>query len=267
MRLLQYLLLAAFAAATPALAQSGPDMTGVQNSDLEMEPDYRALSEMFDFASQKAHDVMAPRVQLHAVELGATPEELGEVIQEGQHTRYPVYEEEVDEIIGMVHIRDLLKLLRDRKPLGRSLVRPITFVPETMTLDRVLAAMRRDRTHAVIVMDEHGGTAGILTVKDLFEEVVGTIEEASVEPEGRVEVFRDEDGRLHAYGSLRVIELAEVVDEPLPEIDAETISGDVLLQLGRPARVGDTVRFGPVRLVVIAVEGRGVKECLVERVA
>ena len=226
----------------------------------------RALSEMFDFSSLKADDVMVARVAMHGLLLGATPKDISQVIKEGQHTRYPVYEEDLDEIVGMVHIRDLLQLLRDWAPLQRAQVRPITFVPETMTLDRVLETMRRDHTHAVIVMDEQGGTAGMLTVKDLFEEVVGTIEEGAVDLEGRVEAFRDDDGRLHVLGTLRVVELAEVLGKDLPDTDAETISGLVLLQLGRPAQVGDTIPHGPVRLVVIAVEGRGVKECLVERV-
>ena len=91
-----------------------------------------------------------------------------------------------------------------------------------------------------------------------------TPQEGSVEFEGRIEAFRDDAGRLHVHGTLRVVELAEVLDRELPATDAETISGLVLLQLGRPAQVGDTVRYGPVRLVVIAVEGRGVKECLVQ---
>jgi CBS domain containing-hemolysin-like protein len=223
----------------------------------------RALSEMFDFSSLKSDDVMVARVAIHGIPLGATPEDISQVLKEGQHTRYPVYEEDLDQIVGMVHIRDLLSLLRSWKGLTREHVRPITFVPETMTLDRVLGAMRRDRTHAVIVMDEQGGTAGILTVKDLFEEVVGTIEEGDVDFEGRIEAYRDDAGRLHVHGTLRVVELAEVLDRELPPTDAETISGYVLLQLGCPAQVGDTVRYGPLRLVVIAVEGRGVKECLV----
>lgn len=227
----------------------------------------RALSEMFDFHSLKADDVMVPRVAIHALQLGAGPEQIQEILREAQHTRYPVHDGDIDAIIGMVHIRDLLLLLRRWLPLQRELVRPISFVPETMELNRVLAVMRRDHTHAVIVMDEQGGTAGMLTIKNLFEEVVGTIEEGAVEVEGRQEAYRDAMGRLHALGTLRVDELEEIVDVEVPEIDAETISGLVLLKLGRPAQVGDTVRHGAVRLVVVEVEGRGVKDCLVERKA
>ncbi|MCA8958610.1 MAG: HlyC/CorC family transporter, partial [Planctomycetes bacterium] len=170
----------------------------------------KALAEVFDFAQQKAYDVMVPRVSLYALELGATPEQIGSVIKEEQHTRYPVYVGDLDEIVGIVHIRDLLRLLQKWKPLTRASVWPITFVPETMTLDRVLAAMRRDKTHAVVVMDEHGGTAGMLTVKDLFEEVAGSIEEGEDSLEGTSEAFRDAQGRLHVLGSLRLVELAEL---------------------------------------------------------
>lgn len=227
----------------------------------------RALSEMFEFLDLKAEEVMVPRVSMHVLPLEATPESIGRVLKEGQHTRYPVYENDLDQIVGMVHIRDLLKLLSSWQPLGRDVIRPVTFVPEPMSVERVLSVMRQNRTHAVIVMDEQGGTAGMLTVKDLFEEVVGTIED-SVDVEARSEAFHDEAGRLHVFGTLRVVELAEVLTDTLgdelPETDAETVSGLVLLQLGRPAQVGDTVRHGAARLVVIAVEGRGVKECLVE---
>jgi CBS domain containing-hemolysin-like protein len=227
----------------------------------------RALSEMFEFLDLKAEEVMVPRVSLHSLPLESTPEAIGQVLKEGQHTRYPVYEDDLDQIVGMVHIRDLLRLLSNWQPLRRDVIRPAVFVPEPMSVERVLGVMRKNRTHAVIVMDEQGGTAGMLTVKDLFEEVVGTIEDA-VDVEGRSEAFHDEAGRLHVFGTLRAVELTEVLsdtlDDPLPETDAETVSGLVLLQLGRPARVGDTVRHGAVRLVVIAVEGRGVKECLVE---
>lgn len=223
----------------------------------------RALTEMFDFSTLRAEDVMVHRVSLHGIQLGSTPEQIGEVLGEGQHTRYPVYGEDYDDIVGMIHIRDLMHLLQGWNSLTRDDVRPMTFVPESMKLDEVLGAMRRDRTHAVIVMDEQGGTAGMVTVKDLFEEVVGTMEEGSANFEGRIEAYRDEDGRLHAHGTLRVVELAEVMELDLPATEAETVSGLVLLQLGRPAQVGDAVRFGPLRLVVIAVEGRGVKECIV----
>ena len=226
----------------------------------------RALSEMFGFSQLRASDVMVPRVAVHAIHVGSSPEAISQVLKEGQHTRYLVYEEDLDQIVGMVHIRDLLQLLRKWEPLQSDVIWPITFVPETMTLDRVLGAMRRDRTHAVVVMDEAGGTAGMVTVKDLFEEVVGTIEEGAVGFEGRQEAFMDEEGRLHVHGTLRVVELAEVLGQELPPTDAETVSGLVLLSLGRPAQVGDTVGYGTVRLVVIAVEGRGVKECLVSSV-
>jgi CBS domain containing-hemolysin-like protein len=226
----------------------------------------KALAEMFDFSTLKADDVMVPRVAMYTLELGATPDEIAAVVREAQHTRYPVHEGDVDEIIGMVHIRDLMLLLRKWRPLAQELVRPISFVPETMALERVLAVMRRDQVHAVIVMDEQGGTAGMLTVKDLFEEVVGTIDEKALDPVGRQEAYRDAEGRLHVFGTLRIAELEEILALELPAIDAETVSGLVLLRLGRPAKVGDVVVHGSVRFVVIETEGRGVSECLVQPV-
>ena len=123
--------------------------------------------------------------------------------------------------------------------------------------------MRRDRTHIVVVMDEQGGTAGLLTVKDLFDEVVGPIEEADQDGDAKQEIYRDARGQLRVAGTVRLDELAEAAERPLPESEAETVSGLVLLGLGRPAAVGDVVTHGPLQLLVVATEGRGVKECLV----
>ena len=111
------------------------------------------------------------------IPVGATPEELRAILRSTPHTRYPVFEGDFDHIIGMYHIKDLLRLLLIGQPVSALGVRQAPVVPETSPLDDVLTTMRRERTQLAVVIDEHGGTAGIVTLEDLFEEVVGEIEE------------------------------------------------------------------------------------------
>lgn len=220
------------------------------------------LQELLDFGRLTAVEVMVPRVRVTGLPLGATPEQIKELLRRAPHTRYPVYEGSLDRVVGMVHVKDVLRRLRpDGPPLGRPWVRRVPFVPETATVDDVLETMRIWRSQLAVVMDEHGGTAGILTIEDLFEEVVGEISE---DQGARSELFRDEAGRLHVAGTVRLEDLGATVDLLLEREDVDSVSGLVLAELGRPPAVGDVVRWKGVRLDVVAVAGRGVGECLAE---
>ena len=133
-------------------------------------------------------------------------------------------------------------------------------VPETAPLDAVLASMRRDRTQMVVVIDEHGGTAGVVTLQDLFEEVVGDIEEG---PGAAAQVYRDPTGRLRVPGTMRVNEVGQEFDLDVEHEEVDSVSGLVLTLLGRPPIVGDSVRYGRLQFDVTAVKGHGVEECAV----
>ena len=203
-----------------------------------------------------------PRVRLTGIPLGATPEQVRSVLRQSKHTRYPVYAQDLDHIVGMVHIKDLLRVLSSGAPLTYGHVRPVPFVPRTARLDNVLAVMRRDKTQLVVVMDELGGTSGLLTIEDLFEEVVGEIDEGTpTAPELRA----DEDGHLIAAGIRRLDEVGKHLGLELTHDEVDTVSGLVLAKLGRPPNVGDVVDYGEVRIEVTRVEGHGVKECRIER--
>jgi CBS domain containing-hemolysin-like protein len=131
-------------------------------------------------------------------------------------------------------------------------------VPETAPLDQVLATMRMERTHMALVVDEHGGVAGIVTLEDLVEEVVGDIRDDEDEP---WEIWTDGSGTVHALGTVRLGELGERLGSPLDHPDVDSVSGLVLALLGRPARVGDAATFAGYRFEVTAVHGFGVAEC------
>jgi CBS domain containing-hemolysin-like protein len=221
------------------------------------------LQELFAFGDRTAGEVMVPRVRVTGIRLGTTPAQVRELLSVAPHTRYPVYEGDLDHILGMVHIKDLLGVLLRNESIGPGHARPLPLVPETAPLDDVLSTMRRERTQMVIVLDEHGGTAGVVTLDDLFEEVVGDIEEG---PAGKPDVYWDESGRLHVPGTMRLDELGQEFGIELEHEDVDSVSGLVLTLLGRPPVVGDTVRYDHLQFTVTAVKGHGVEECAVSRI-
>jgi CBS domain containing-hemolysin-like protein len=222
----------------------------------------QVVTELLRFGERTAGEAATPRVRLLGIPLGASPEVVRGVLRQSNHTRYPVYAKDLDHIVGMVHIKDLLRVLSSGEPLTYARVRPVPFVPRTARLDAVLSVMRREKTQMVVVMDELGGTAGLLTIEDLFEEVVGEIDEgASTAPV----LQQDGEGHLIAEGIRRLDEVGKQLGLDLAHDEVDTVSGLVLALLGRPPHVGDVVDYGEVRLEVTNVEGRGVKECRIQR--
>jgi CBS domain containing-hemolysin-like protein len=218
------------------------------------------LQELFEFGDLTAGQVMVPRVRIVGIPVGTRPDAIREILADPAHTRYPVFEKDLDHILGMVHIKDLLRLLLNDEPIDASQARVVPVVPETAALDAVLAVMRRERTQMAVVIDEHGGTAGVVTLEDLFEEVVGDIEEG---PGTGGQVHRDRGGRLRVPGTMRIDEVGQEFDLELEHEEVDSVSGLVLMLLGRPPVVGDTVRFGRLLFEVTAVKGHGVEECAV----
>jgi CBS domain containing-hemolysin-like protein len=218
------------------------------------------LQELFEFGDLTAAEAMVPRVRVVGIELGTPPAGIRTLLSETPHTRFPVYERDLDHIVGMVHIKDLLRALLNGESIQRPHVRPLPLVPETAPLDGVLTTMRRERTQMVVVIDEHGGTSGVVTLQDLFEEVVGEIDEG---PVTAPEIYRDAQGRLHVPGTMRVDELGQKFDLDLEHEDVDSVSGIVLTLLGRPPAVGDAVRYERLQIEVTAVKGHGVDEAAV----
>ena len=151
----------------------------------------RMLQELFEFGGLTAGEVMVPRVRLTGIPLGTTPERIRELLSRAPHTRYPVYEGDLDHIIGMVHIKDLLRVLLRDESIRRTHARPLPLVPETAALDSVLSTMRRERTQMVIVLDEHGGTSGVVTLQDLFEAIRQLIEPPLPEKRKQIGFMRE----------------------------------------------------------------------------
>jgi len=216
----------------------------------------RIVQELLEFSDLTAGEVMVPRTRVLAFPLGADRATVAELLADKAHTRFPVYDRDLDDIVGTVHVKDLLTHLRSGDTVQRSLVRELPFVPATERLDRVLTALRASRSHLAVVMDEHGGTAGILTLEDLFEEVVGDL----ADPGERPNIREAEDGGTAVSGTVRLDELGEFLERALEHEEVDTISGLVISLLGRPPVVGDRVEYRGMVFEVSAVRGRGVQE-------
>lgn len=222
----------------------------------------RVLSDLLEFGELTAGAVMVPRTKAIGVPMGSSPDEMKRLIRTTRHTRYPVFEGDLDHILGVAHLKDLFRSLLAEEAIGMNIIRPVPRVPEGLTLDRVLEAMRSAGAQMVVVMDEHGGTAGILTMEDLFEEIVGDIEEpGGVDYEE--EIHADNLGGWHVAGAVRLAELGEYLNVELEHEEVESVSGLVLLLLGRPADEGDVVEYDGFRFEVTEVAGHGVESCRV----
>ncbi|HVW05266.1 MAG TPA: hemolysin family protein [Vicinamibacterales bacterium] len=214
------------------------------------------VRELLEFGDLSASQAMVPRVRVVGIPAGATPQQLRRIVLENRRTRYVVYDGDLDHVVGVVHAKDLLRCLLDDRPLTATAVRRIPVVPETASLDDVLATLQRDRAHVAAVIDEHGGTAGIIGLEDLFEEVVGDIDEGVP----ALSITALPDGSARVAGTVRLDELGRHFDLDIEHEEVESVSGLVLAELGRPPVVGDVVEHGRLRLAVTATSGRGVKE-------
>jgi magnesium and cobalt exporter, CNNM family len=221
-----------------------------------LQEDARLLEGVFEFSEKSAQEVMTPRTQMAALDADLTVEEAADQVAIHGRSRYPAYTESLDDIIGVVHAKDILAALRSRPGQTiRTIMRPALFVPGTREVEDVLADMKRLKTHLAIVLDEYGGTAGLVTMEDLLEEIVGPIYD---EHDAQDRIGPD-DGGPRLDGSMPISEFNSQYEASLDDTDYTTIGGYIFGQLGRLPRVGDRVTVGPLTFEVIEMDGRRVK--------
>ncbi len=212
------------------------------------------LHNVFDFASQEAADVMIPAPDVAWLDAVLTPEAALDHVAERSYSRYPVGAGSLDRIVGILHVRDLVIAAR-HEPLASigELVQAPLVVPETKDLGALLRELREKRRHMAIVGDEYGGTAGIVTLEDILEEIVGEIEDEYDLPDDTLE--RVDDATVRIAGSMTIDDFNEIVGTKLDTHDARTMAGLVFNALGRRPREGDEVSVGDVQLRVEQVDG------------
>ncbi|MDB4908494.1 MAG: hypothetical protein JWO05_3278 [Gemmatimonadetes bacterium] len=228
--------------------------------------DAALIEGVFEFSEKNAREVMTPRTQLYAIEVHATLDETMAIVLESRHSRYPVYEETIDEVVGMVLAKDLLPILHaPPKAFSlRALMRPVHVVPGTREVEDVLADFKKMKEHLAIVLDEYGGTAGVVTMEDLLEEIVGDIldeyDEAVAEQAGGA----GSADLVVVPGDSNIGELNERFALAVPEDDYTTIGGFVFGTLGRLPVPGDRVTAGNAVFTVRAMDGRRVASLSVD---
>jgi CBS domain containing-hemolysin-like protein len=219
------------------------------------ESDTAMLAGVFDFHEKKAHNVMRPRTDVVAIPVDATTEEVWEIVRRERYSRYPVYEDTLDEVVGVFLAKDLWLHPSDVPFTLRDFLRQPLYVPDTRRAERVLDDLRRTRAHMAVVLDEYGGTSGIITMEDLIEEVIGDIAD-EYDFAARTSIVSE--GVLELAGSLSLIDVRSDHHLNIPDGEWTTLGGYVFSKLGRLPKVGDRVAFSGGELEVVAMAGRRV---------
>jgi CBS domain containing-hemolysin-like protein len=233
------------------LLSSSAEQGEIERGEQEM------LYKVFDFADKEVADVMVPRPEVVALSVDLPPAEALEIVLDSPYTRYPVYRDSLDDIVGILHVRDLVRAMHDPDGMRvnlEELLRPAAMVPETKDLAALLTEFRRTNQHIAVVIDEYGDVEGIVTLEDLLEEIVGEIEDEFDLPDETVE--RVDADTVRIDGTFSIDDFNEQFDADVPIEDYHTIAGFVFGQLGRAPEPGDEVSHDGIVFRVDSVEGQ-----------
>ena len=222
------------------------------------------IDKVFIFGDKDVADVMVAKPDVAAIPVDLPPEEVLAVVLDSPFTRYPVYRDSLDDIVGVLHVRDLFSGIHDRglsQVELESLLRPAYVVPETKDLASLLQEFRRTNNHFAVVVDEYGAMVGIATLEDLLEEIVGEIEDEFDVPEEPVEQIGEDSYRVD--GMFSIDEFNERFGTELPDEDFHTVAGFVFGQLGRAPEPGDDVTYDGMRFDVLEVQGNRIERIAV----
>jgi magnesium and cobalt transporter len=234
-------------------------LADAENREL-IEPESRLMLEgVLRMADMTAGDVMVPTLHMDLLDIAADYDELLAVVIATAHSRFPVYDGARDNVIGILMAKDLLKLQRAPELNLRTLLRPAVFVPESKRLNELLRDFRSNRNHLAIVIDEFGNTAGLITIEDVLEEIVGEIEDEFDEQEQENGIYTLADGSHRVAGDVSISAVNEAFGTRLPEEDFETIGGLVAQELGRVPRRAEAVAIGGLRFTVMLTRGGAVR--------
>ena len=210
-------------------------------------------------------EVMVPRTDIVAVEAGASLDQVADLMVEHGFSRMPVYEENLDNIVGIVYGKEIMKHLanKDRRPSLHDIMRPPHFVPESKKVYELLSEMRENQISIAIVVDEYGGTAGLVTIEDLLEEIVGEIRDEFDIDDKPVQLLTQDEVIVDAR--VGIDDLSEMFDVQIKKNDFDSIGGFIINELGRIPSVGDNVQVNGITLKVLSVAGRRIKKVRVTK--
>jgi putative hemolysin len=239
---------------------------GSEQGIIEAE-EQQMIGAVLELGEQRVHEVMVPRIDITALPVSATLDEIIDVIVTAGHSRIPIYEESIDNVVGILYAKDLLPFLaKGQAPKISAILREPLFVPESISVDDLLHNFQRGKVHIAIILDEYGGTAGLVTIEDLIEEIVGEIQDEYDVEEPMIESLSDDEARVDGRASID--DLTEHFGVELDGEDREqydTVGGLVYHEIGGVPNVGDTVEVDGLTLTVESTDGRRVGKVLVVR--
>jgi CBS domain containing-hemolysin-like protein len=227
------------------------------------ESDTAMLAGVFDFHEKRARDVMRPRTEVAGIPVDATTEEVWAILRRERYSRYPVYQDTLDDVVGVFLAKDFWLYEGNELFELRKFVREPLYIPDTRPAERVLDDLRKTRAHMAVVLDEYGGTAGILTIEDLVEEVIGDINDEYDLATTREAM--ESNGMLELTGALSLVDARSDYQLMIPDGDWSTLGGYAFAKIGRLPRVGDLAPFPGGELEVVAMDGRRVAAVRVHR--
>ena len=231
------------------------------------EEERELIQSAIEFGDTRVGEVMTPRIEIVALPNTATVRQARDLIIESRHSRLPVYREEIDNIEGIVYVRDLLPLLS----LGKSdslitpFIRPVYFVPETKPVAKQLQEMQKARTYMSIVIDEYGGIAGLVTVEDILEEIVGEIEDEDISGNESEEIIAADGGAYEVLGSTEIGKIERLFDMEIEADDFTTIAGLVIAEKGSVPRVGENLSFRGLEVEVLEADEKRISRIKLRR--
>ncbi|PKO23050.1 MAG: hypothetical protein CVU38_06175 [Chloroflexi bacterium HGW-Chloroflexi-1] len=228
--------------------------TSIEDDEKEM------IASIFEFGETLVREVMVPRIDVVAVPVDMLMRDALDIILKAGHSRIPVYSNSIDNILGILYAKDLLRYLSDGRtdvPLGK-ILRAAYFIPESKKVDELLQELQQRKVHMAVVVDEYGGTAGLVTIEDLLEEIVGEIQDEYDVEEPTVEAVSEHEYLFDARVDLD--EVNKLVGVELPAEGGDTLGGFIYSQLGKVPAVGDRIEFGRVMIEVLSVAGRRIKQ-------
>jgi len=228
-------------------------------ADLE-ETEKRMIHSIFEFGETTVKEIMVPRIDMVCSRTDFSLEKIKDLVKEEGHSRFPLFKENIDNIVGILYVKDLFleKTKKKRKPDLGKIARRAYFIPESKKIDELLAEMKKEKTHIAIVVDEYGGTAGLVTMEDILEEIVGEIQdEYDLAEEEMVRKIDEENFRVSA--KLSIEDLNEIVGAGLPEKEFETVGGYIYDLVGSVPEEGKILKSDGLKFTVEKVSGQRIK--------
>lgn len=231
------------------------------------EQDRELIESMVEFSDTRTGEIMTPRTEIVALPVDATVKTARNLIIEEKYSRLPVYRDSIDNIEGVIYVRDLLQAWasgKEEQPITE-ILRPAYFVPETKTASELLRSMQRDHVQFAIVIDEYGGVAGIVTVEDIIEEIVGEIEDEDIEEEEIIEIIEGTDGYWDVLGSTEIDKIERLFGIEIKDEDFTTIAGLVTSEAGYVPKIGEKLHFRGLDFEILRANEKRVSQIRIRR--